>query len=134
MKTKLTLTLFLFLICSQLNAQTVDFLYDAAGNQIKRSYCTGCSRVSNTVKDYKKLTDSDMDKFFPDDVISYYPNPVKDELFLKWDLINDNKVTSIDIININGQTVKNFNNIEENTFVNLNYSSGEHKSITIIKN
>jgi hypothetical protein len=148
MKTKLTLILILFLIFSKVNAQTLTFSYDAAGNQIKRVYSNTGNRMSNQpIKEYKDLTQNDLNKFYPEDVISYYPNPVKDELFLKWDLINDNKVISIDIININGQVVKSINNIEENTFilsfqeftsstyfVNLNYSSGERKSIKIIKN
>jgi hypothetical protein len=147
MKTKLTLILILFLIFSKVNAQSLIFDYDAAGNQEKRSYCSNCKLISNDVKDYKELTDADMNKFFPDDVISYYPNPVKDELFLKWELINNNKVEKISILSLTGQIIQSFNILgKENTknisfrdlqqgtyLVALYYTDGDQKSITIIK-
>ena len=105
------------------------------------------SRNSNEpVKEYNDLTKEDLQKFFPEDVISYYPNPVKDELYLEWELINDNKVLSIHVFSINGQLVKNIDNLSENKtiisfqeftsgtyLVNLNYETGNQKSITIIK-
>ena len=71
------------------NAQKIRFEYDEAGNQILRTWCTSCSsRITNEPeKDFSKLEDSDLQKFFPQDVISYYPNPVKEELYLKWDII-----------------------------------------------
>jgi flagellar hook assembly protein FlgD len=139
----------LLLFCFGINgmAQSVTFEYDAAGNQIKRQYSLSGRYSSEPIKEYKDVTNEDLIKFFPEDVISYYPNPVKDELYLKWELINENKVLNIQIYNINGQVIKTINNIEENKtiisfqeytsgtyLVNLNYSSGEQKSIKIIKN
>lgn len=144
--------LLLLLFCCSLNsmAQKVRFEYDAAGNQILRKWCTNCpSRLADqNYKDISELEDTDLEKFFPEDVISYYPNPVKEELFLKWDLINDNKVLSIDIYSLNGQLIKKVeSNLENNTtlisfneypvglyFVNLNYLNGDQKSIKIVKN
>ncbi len=141
--------LLLFLFCFSLNgmAQAVTFEYDAAGNQIKRQYWSSGRYSSEPIKEYKDITNEDLKKFFPEDVISYYPNPVKDELYLKWELVNDNKVLNIQIYNINGQVIKTINSLSENKtiisfqeytsgtyLVNLNYSSGQQKSITIIKN
>ncbi len=141
--------LLLVLFCSGLKSysQNITFEYDDAGNQIKRKFCLTCTSRTVPVKEYKDLTSNDLEKFFPEDVISYYPNPVKDELYLEWELINDNIVLSIDIYNINGQLIKNINSIPDNKtvisfqeftsgtyLVNLNYATGNQKSITIIKN
>ena len=67
------------------NAQKIRFNYDSAGNQVLRTWCPTCpSRTANQpVKEIAKLDESDFQKFFPEDVISYYPNPVKEELYLK---------------------------------------------------
>ena len=140
--------LLLLLFCFSLNgiAQSINFEYDAAGNQIKRFYMNPGRNSNEPVKEYNDLTKEDLQKFFPEDVISYYPNPVKDELYLEWELINDNKVLSIHVFSINGQLVKNIDNLSENKtiisfqeftsgtyLVNLNYETGNQKSITIIK-
>lgn len=140
----------LLLFCFGINgmAQTITFEYDVAGNQIKRTYNATANRINaNETKEYEDLVENDLQKFFPEDVISYYPNPVKDELYLKWELNEDKKVTSIDIYNIMGQlierrttiiensTIISFGNFTSGTYlVNLNYNNGVQKSITIIKN
>lgn len=141
--------LLLLLLCFSLNgfAQSINFEYDAAGNQIKRTHWLTGRQSGEQVKEYENLAETDLQKFFPEDVISYYPNPVKDELYLEWELVNENKVLTIDIYNLNGKLVKKINNLSENKtiisfqeytsgtyLVNLNYTSGDQKSITIIKN
>lgn len=131
------------------NAQQVQFEYDSAGNQILRTWCPSCSsRTTNeSIKEISDLEESDLQKFFPEDIISYYPNPVKEELYLKWDLINENEVSSIEMFNLNGQLIYSYKNKPfQNAhtisfydyptgvyFVNLNYSDGEKKSIKIVK-
>ena len=93
------------------------------------------------------MEDSDLQKFFEGDVISYYPNPVKEELFLKWKLVEDNKVLSIDVYTLNGQVLRSIKeNLSENSlvisfqeypvgvyFLTLNYINAEQKSINIVK-
>ena len=99
--------LFIYLLISSITSygQKIRFEYDSAGNQVLRTWCTTCpSKNSNQpLKDISKIEDSDYEKFFHEDVISYYPNPVREELYLRWDLIDDNKVSSIEIFFINGQ-------------------------------
>ncbi|WP_353167810.1 T9SS type A sorting domain-containing protein [Flavobacterium sp.] len=142
--------LLLLLFCFGINgmAQTITFEYDLAGNQIKRTYNAIANRINDKeTKEYEDLVENDLQKFFPEDVISYYPNPVKDEFYLKWELHEDKKVTSIDVYNISGQlierrstiiensTIISFGNFTSGTYlVNLNYNNGVQKSITIIKN
>lgn len=142
--------LLLLLFCYSLNglAQKITFDYDSMGNQITRTYYAIGNKMSQeNIKEYNDIVDNDLQKFHPEDVISYYPNPVKEELYLQWELVNDDKVLSIDIYDINGQLIKNINKLSENKtiisfqeftvgtyLVNLNYATGNQKSIKIIKN
>jgi hypothetical protein len=86
-------------------------------------------------------------KFSEEDVISYYPNPVKEELYLQWQLTQDNYVTSISIYSITGQVLRTFQ-VNRNTnnlnipfqqypsgiyIVMLSFKDGGEKSIKIIK-
>lgn len=147
---KQILTIMLVFMAMMANAQKIRFEYDTAGNQILRTYCISCQSKNSTqpTKEISDLEDSDLQKFFPEDVISYYPNPVKNDLFLKWELIDDNKVNSIEVYSLNGQLIKSFADKKaENTqtisfqeypigvyLVHLNYTNGEQKTIKIIKN
>lgn len=127
------------------------FYYDDAGNQITRTlnFNSQSTRTSENIipKEITELKEEDLLKFSPEDVISYYPNPVREELYLKWELTNENKVSSIEVFSINGQRINVFADLEkENTknipfqeypqgtyLVLLNYTNGEQKSITILK-
>lgn len=131
-------------------AQKIRFEYDSAGNQIQRKWCPSClsRNAQEKYKEVSNLEETDMQKFFPEDVISYYPNPVKEELFLKWELIDENKVSSIDVITLNGQLLRTIKeNLNQNSlnisfqeyptgvyFLSLNYTNGDQKNIKIIKN
>lgn len=150
MKNHLSL-LFLFIISSCIG-QTMDhvqFDYDNAGNQIKR-YLVDINpgRQSNqNIKDIKSLTESDLIKADIYDDIKYYPNPVREELYIKWELAEGNKVQSIELYNLNGQLIKTVSSLENvNDYIFpfqqlpqaiynlvLNYSNGEQKSLKIIK-
>ena len=125
------------------------FSYDAAGNQISRTLCLTCAskNIKDNPKEITALTEEDLQKFSPEDVISYYPNPVKEELYLKWELIQDNFVSSIHVYGLNGQMLQSYSNLNRTNNQNipfqsypsgvyavvLYYSNGEQKSIKIIK-
>lgn len=142
---------YLFMLVSLFTqAQKIRFEYDSAGNQIQRKWCPSClsRNAQEKYKEVSNLEETDMQKFFPEDVISYYPNPVKEELFLKWELIDENKVSSIDVITLNGQLLRTIKeNLNQNSlnisfqeyptgvyFLSLNYTNGDQKNIKIIKN
>lgn len=145
---KKILILFLFLISFFSKAQTkqLTFEYDVAGNQKKRELCLDCPS-SRSAKEKSELKEEDLEKFFPEDVISYYPNPVKEELYLHWELIEGNTVSSIDVSSMTGQFLKNYKDVSEvnnkiipfdrypagTYIITLIYSNGEQKSIKIIK-
>jgi len=150
MKKITTLILFTIGIFSQAQ-QKITFNYDAAGNQILRELClSGCSQSAKQVKDTKEieaLTDDDLLKFSPEDVISYYPNPVKEELYLQWQLTDDNYVSRVHIYSITGQVLNTYQGNERINNLNipfqnypsgvylvlLSYKDGGEKSIKIIK-
>ncbi|KAF2331984.1 T9SS type A sorting domain-containing protein [Flavobacterium daemonense] len=126
--------------------QKITFTYDQKGNQTFRTLClSGCS--AKPAKNIDVPSEADLETFFPGDVISYYPNPVKEELYLKWKLIDDDKVTSITVYGINGQVLKTFSKTSttDNLLISfqeypvgvyiltLNYLKDEQKTIKIIK-
>lgn len=149
MKGIIYLILFFIGFTSQAQQFKIRFEYDITGNQVKREYCYGCTaRTSNnSIKNIAELRQEDLKKFSPNDVISYYPNPVKEELFLKWEILENNSVKSIEIYSLNGNLLKrientnnlnnyntSFQNYPEGIYiVNLNYSNGDVKSIKILK-
>ena len=146
---KLLLLVLMLFITSSIFSQKIRFEYDASGNQILRKWCTNCLSREST-EEYKEilsLQDTDLQKFFSEDVISYYPNPVKEELYLKWNLINNNAVSTIEIYSFGGQLLSSLSSLEKEAsklisfqnypvgsfLVLLHYTNGDQKSITIIK-
>jgi hypothetical protein len=130
------------------HAQKISFTYDIAGNQTKRELTFETGKKSNTKAiDAAALTEQDLQKFFPEDVLSYYPNPVREELYLKWQLTNENYVKVLIVYNFNGQKIKSYSQSStENSLtipfqsypsgtylVTLEYSNGDQKTIKIIK-
>lgn len=126
------------------------FEYDKSGNQVSRTLCINCLQAGKsaaTTTETALLETGDLQKFFPEDVISYYPNPVKEELYLKWELINENKVSEIQLFTLNGQLLTTisklkttntqtipFTNYPSGTYLLLLiYTNGDQKTIKIIK-
>lgn len=126
------------------------FSYDSAGNQIKREFCVNCLYARNAnseIKDVAELKAEDLLQFTPEDDISYYPNPVQEQLYLSWKLINNNAVSKIVIFSLSGSIIQTFNGLEKdnskvisfqefssgNFSLVLYYTNGEQKAITIIK-
>ncbi|MEO6176911.1 MAG: T9SS type A sorting domain-containing protein [Flavobacterium circumlabens] len=147
---KMIFSLLLFAtFTSSFAQQKIIFGYDAAGNQTSRTLClTGCTaKPGKEIKEIEAITEEDMEKFFPEDVISYYPNPVKEELYLKWGLTDDNIVLSIVVYGLNGQLLKSYSGTDRTNAQNiafqsygtgvylvvLNYKNGDQKTIKIIK-
>ncbi len=128
------------------------FDYDASGNQINRKLCLsancdGTGYKTKAPKEIAALQEEDLEKFFPEDVISYYPNPVKEELYLKWELVKDKSVVTIYLDDLNGRIIQTYNNLAKVNNLNipfynyprgtylvvLVYNNGEHKTIKIEK-
>ncbi|WP_264564393.1 T9SS type A sorting domain-containing protein [Flavobacterium sp. N3904] len=143
-------TLLLFLCGIWCHSQQLSFGYDNAGNQKSRSLCIiGCIGKKSDVKpkEIEALVPDDLQKFFPEDDISYYPNPVREELYLKWELVDGNHVKVLQVYNFNGQLLRSYSQSDQNNsqtipfqiypvgayLIVLEYSSGDQKTIKIIK-
>lgn len=141
MKKIYTLLMFGCFLTNYSQAKIV-FTYDEAGNQIYREFiCINCDRQTITPQEpeFKKLLD--------DENINFYPNPVSEDLFLKWQISNEKQISSIQLFTINGVNVRNINGLEqtENQIINFQtyaegnyilfftYTDGSKKSIKIIK-
>ena len=102
--------LLLIIACSSsTQAQKINFTYDDAGNQVSRvlSLETG-KKTDAPSKEIIAVKEEELQKFFPEDVISYYPNPVREELYLKWELADDNYVKALHVYNFTGQVLKSY--------------------------
>lgn len=150
MKKTVTFCLFFVSLLGVCQQHRIKFEYDLAGNQIKRYVALSQARITQKDSIIKRIEDvkvEDFEKASTEDVLSYYPNPVREELYLKWDLIENTKVSKIEMYSFNGQLVKTFVDLENNItqtipFMNqpdgtylvlLFYTNNEQKSITIIK-
>lgn len=128
----------------------ITFDYDNAGNQTVRELCLSCTKANYKTKAPKEiiaLKEEDLQKFSPEDIISYYPNPVKEELYLKWELVADKAVVTIYLYALNGQVLKTYENLDKSNNLNipffnypsgtylvmLVYNDGEQKTIKIVK-
>lgn len=146
----LVISFFTYSIVISAQVDRVLFTYDDAGNQTKRELCINCfssKTIKEEVKDEKDLKEEDYQKMATDDVVAFYPNPVKEELYLKWDLIDGNSVSKIEVYSLQGQMLKSYNELENGNSkviyfqeyaigtysVILFYTNGKQKSITIIK-
>lgn len=149
MKKELLFVILLFSFITNAQ-QKLTFSYDTAGNQITRTLClSGCSaaKPAKEIKEIEALVEEDLLKFSEEDVISYYPNPVREELYLTWQITDENYVASIQVFSMTGQLLKQYQansktnnqNIPFQDYpsgvyaVLLNYNNGEEKSIKIIK-
>ncbi|PXY42775.1 T9SS C-terminal target domain-containing protein [Flavobacterium cheongpyeongense] len=136
------------LLSNAQNQTKIKFSYDNAGNQISRTLCVNCPpETGKQVKEIEAIVEEDLEKIEGEEMISYYPNPVKEELYLKWELTDDNYVTSIQLISLAGQVLNTFRETKKNNSQNIlfqsypsgvyvvlvNYKSGDPKTIKIIK-
>lgn len=114
MKTNLFF-LTLLISCLSFGQTRIKFAYDDAGNQISRTICINCaSRVSTAL-----ITEN----FIQEEKISYYPNPVQEELYVNWKNKDNNLVNSIELFNLNGQLIKTYPDLKSYETATINFQS-----------
>jgi len=151
----------LFLIIgASANAQNkLTFDYDTAGNQTNRDLlCINCiavtaDEIENTEeteepKEDENTDESNVETPSKKTIVSYYPNPVKEELFIEWREISEgNYVTVVAVYSLSGQAVKTqpvpkgtsnltlpFREYPAGVYiVFISYKNGDEKSIKIMK-
>ena len=136
-----TLLFFSFGFSQQQDNQRFLFTYDSAGNQIT-SIRTVNINTSNRAGENHVY-----DKFFSHDNFSYYPNPTKEMLFLKWENINDMPI-KLSLFDLNGKLIRNLEILQSEMemtisfadlpvgayIIEMRYENSESKSIKILKN
>ncbi len=121
----------------------IKFFYDTAGNQIERSICTNCAAKNAVYKTSETISKNEM---LEENEVLYYPNPVLEELYIKWENNELKPLSAIELYSMNGQLLKTVlvknEEIIKISFVDyptgyynllLIYEEGDKKSIKIIK-
>ena len=130
------------------NAQTTKLLfsYDTAGNQITRTLCVNCPANLGRPAKPKEEKTPEIETVVIDKV-TFFPNPVQEELNIKWELIDNKTVENISVYNLNGGLMQSFTDLKTENLkvipfgiypsgmyiVSLTYSDGEQKSLQVIK-
>lgn len=154
---KIVLLLVCLLFLAPIFAQKkLSFSYDASGNQIKRELiCINCRMVSDfeEVEELEHsvadLAAAERNDFTEKEaaIISYYPNPTREELYMNWENTPDAVIHSIDVFTTRGQIIRSFTNLSNKEaltipfttvpigtyHVQLHYQDGKKKVIHIIK-
>lgn len=137
------LGLFIFLfVCSILTVQgqTSDYIlfdYDGAGNQVKRYLIEISGNRHANPKAISALTDEDLKKSDLYDDVKYYPNPVKNELYVLWEKNGENYVERVELYSLNGQLLSVQNNLKElnsTTILFGNYPQGIYTVVLVYTN
>lgn len=131
---------FLFFTFIGNSQQRIIFSYDSAGNQTNRVICLCGSRIANDTiqtKTIETLTNEDLIKDEIYDQISYYPNPVLDELYVKWNNSDKSYVIKIELYNMNGQSLKSYSDLSRTQITTIpfhNYPNGMYHVVLIYNN
>jgi hypothetical protein len=117
-----------FLFCSfYATAQDkIIFTYDEAGNQTKRELCINCAtpnaRYAAKAEEVKQEELTPVDASSPGS-ISYYPNPVQQELYLSWQIANNNTMATIQIFDLNGRMLDSFSGLETTNLKTVSFNN-----------
>ena len=141
--------LFLSIIANSQSANRIKFSYDSAGNQERRFICLCSAKTSNDsiYKTIETIVEDDLIKDTQFEQISYYPNPVREELYVKWTNNIDNPVIALELYSLTGQLLRSYDNLKdvEKTSVAfqnyplgyynllLVYADGDRKLLKIVK-
>ncbi|OAZ04556.1 T9SS type A sorting domain-containing protein [Flavobacterium succinicans] len=131
----------LFLVPLVITAQNItDFNNDSAGNRVLGQICISCS--AKNIKPFNELKQEDLQVI---DKISFYTNPVSQELYLTWKIEEDKKVEQIQLLSSGGNAMVTFMRISNwltmrfqgypsgHYFIVFTYSNGDNKTIKIVK-
>jgi choice-of-anchor A domain-containing protein len=128
------------------------FDYDPAGNQQKRYLCINCKTPSQltTAKTPQNFSEVPAAEFIESEfssALSYYPNPVKEELYVQWHFVPSQTIESFRVYDLSGRLLTSYREPEGNTtetisfgsypsgvyLLEVSYTSGDQKTIQIIK-
>lgn len=126
---------------------SLSFEYDEAGNQILREMtCVNCNTPSAGRHAMPGFADGQPDEII-DGQISYYPNPVLEQLHIEWTNDAKSSLKSINVYSISGQLVLSQMDVQDKDRTDLGfgdraqgiynivllYTNGEQKTIKVVK-
>ncbi|MEQ3690364.1 MAG: T9SS type A sorting domain-containing protein, partial [Flavobacterium sp.] len=93
------------------------------------------------------IVEEDLIKDTEFEQISYYPNPVREELYVKWANNINNPVTALEVYSLTGQLLRSYTNLKDVEMTSvafqdypigyynllLVYADGERKLLKIVK-
>jgi hypothetical protein len=133
--------LFLLLFISSLSfGQKINFSYDVAGNQTRRYISLNRVQQNSSDTIYKTpetLTKKDLIQDDLNSQISYYPNPVREELYVKWTEVDGQDMQTIELYDLAGKMIRIFPNQSavDNAVINFeSYPSGIYNLILVYAN
>ncbi|KAF2515832.1 T9SS type A sorting domain-containing protein [Flavobacterium salilacus subsp. salilacus] len=89
------------------------FDYDIAGNQITRELiCISCDNPLRPAHEHAEEESIALTQSSEYEQLSYYPNPVLEQLYIKWVNNHEIYVTTIEVYSIRGQKVKRIENLK----------------------
>jgi len=114
----------------------IAFDYDGNGNQVKRYICVNCSAkiAKDSLMTEETVTDTEMIKDELYEQLSYYPNPVREELYIQWQNNKSKYITGIELYSITGQALQKHKNLKGKEIVTipfLNYPSGYYNVVIL---
>lgn len=116
---------------AQQGGNVLSFDYDEAGNQIVRELiCLGIDCLPIMGVSHNGVTGSSFDKEVEEnwslsrDVaqLKYYPNPVKEDLFVNWEEISNDRVLELWIYNATGQLLEKHFTVVGESIAMINFS------------
>jgi Secretion system C-terminal sorting domain len=113
----------------------VKFTYDDLGNQIRRHFIYLSAR--HKLPDDNEEFDTRILKNDIYEDISYYPNPVRSELFVAWKNKKDESVQQLEVYDMNGRILRTYPNqlLNENAIIDFeSYPSGLYELLIIYDN
>lgn len=133
---KYLFSIILLITWSSYSQNTLSFSYDSAGNQtVREIICINCNVGGKIATESSQEENLEQSKEHTQ--ISFYPNPVQEELYIKWINEDGQFVTSIDVYSLQGQMVYTQQNLSEtdNTTVAFqNYAQGVYSVLLIYNN
>lgn len=126
---------------------TLSFEYDEAGNQkIRELTCVNCNTPSAGRHAMVNDNEENPDKVLSGK-ISYYPNPVLEQLHIDWTNDENSYLKKIEVYSMSGQlivsqenpkdknnTILEFSNMAQGIYnITFEYSDGQSKTIKVVK-
>ncbi|WP_396190969.1 T9SS type A sorting domain-containing protein [Flavobacterium sp.] len=118
------------------NDNRIKFEYDSAGNQTRRFICLCEAKIANDsiFKNIETLVEKDMIQDVEYEQLSFYPNPVLEELYIKWSDKTNNPIVEMQLYSMSGQLLQTKKGIKQGELTSVsfhNYATGIYNLILI---